>query len=180
MPQTPLTGATPYLTAARTWLYKDSRPVLELLTDDDTIPPEGDAENDATEAGAVLLAALVGASGEVEEYAMVGGRYLPADLAALTGNAKGRLEGLVADLAFWRLSKRRWPRLKPEDVSGAAEALAALKRLADGETIFGTVEAVEASIPNVTTLDPGDDRRTVRAAGRFFGNREPRGLGGAG
>ncbi len=175
MPQTPLTGSTPYLTRARLWLYKDSRPVRELIADDDTIPDQATAE-----ASEVLLAALVGASGEVEEYAMVGGRYLPADLAALTGNAAGRLEGLVADLAFWRLSKRRWPRLTIDEVSGAAEALAALERLAAGETIFGTVEAVAASVPGTTTLDPGDDRRTVRHASRFFGNREPRGPGGAG
>lgn len=180
MPQTPLTGSTPYLTAARIWLYKDQRPVLELLTDDDAIPTKSDAEDSSTPAGGVLLAALSSASGEVEEYAMVGGRYLPVDLAALTGNGKGRLEGLVADLAFWRLSKRRWPRLKLDEVSGAEEALAALKRLADGEVIFGTVESVDASVPDTTTLDPGDDRRTVRAAGRFFGNREPRGMGGAG
>lgn len=180
MPQTPLTGSTPYLTAARMWLYRDERPVRELLLDDDTMATEADAEDSGTDAGAILLAALVGASGEVEEYAMVGGRYLPADLAALTGNAKGRLEGLVADLAYWRLAKRRWPKLTEDEVAGVAEAKAALKRLADGETIFGTVEAVDASVPKTATLDPGDDRRTVRYAGRFFGNREPRGTGGTG
>lgn len=175
MPQTPLTGSSPYLTAARLWLYKDTRPVRELLADDDTIPDQATAE-----ASTVLAAALISASGEVEEYAMVGGRYLPADLAALTGNAKGRLEGLVADLAFWRLSKRRWPKMTEAEVAGVAEAKAALQRLSAGETIFGTVEAVDAGMPSTTTLDPGDDRRTVRAASRFFGNREPRGTGGAG
>lgn len=180
MPQTPLTGSAPYLTAARVWLYKDQRPVLELLLDDDTIATPNDSQDVTTTAGGRLLAALVSASGEVEEYAMVGGRYLPVDLAALTGNAAGRLEGLVADLAYWRLAKRRWPRLKPNEVSGVEEALLALKRLSDGETIFGTVEAVEAGLPEVTTLDPGDDRRTVRAASRFFGDREPRGPNGAG
>lgn len=180
MPQTPLSGDTPYLSADRVWLYRDQRTVLELLADDDTVPTTTDAENSGTGPGAKLLAALQGASGEVEEHALVGGKYAPADLAALTGNIKVRLEGLVADLAFWRLSKRRWPRLKPEDVSGAEEALDALKRLADGETMFGTVQAVEAGLPAVVTTDPGDDRRTVRAASRYFGSREPRGSNGQG
>jgi hypothetical protein len=183
MAQTPLTGSSPYLTAARYWLYKDERPTLELLADDDTKPTRADAENASATAGGRLLAALKRASGDIEQYAMSGGKYEPADLAAIVagnGNGAALIESMVADLAFWTLAKRRWPSVQAKDVAGAQEALDDLQKLRDGVTIFGTVEAVEAGNVSVTTLDPGDNRRTVRASVRYFGNREPRGTNGMG
>lgn len=175
MPQTPLSGSSPYLTAARLKLYRDQRRWLELLRDDDTPADYADAVNAATDPGARLLAALQGASGEVEEYALAGGRYDPATLAALAGNQLTRLEGLVADLAFWRLAKVRWPDVRPEDVSGAAEALAALQRLGKGETVFGTVEAAAAGVGSVADTDRTGCGTTVNESRRFFGYRGPRG-----
>lgn len=175
MAQTPLTNAAgSYLTAARLWLYTDVRPVLELLADDDTIPTQSDAEDATTDAGGRLAAALARASGDVERYALMGERYAPADLAAVVaagGNGQAIVEGLVADLTRWALMKRRHPRLKPEDVSGAKEALETLEHLRDGETVFPTVEAVAAELPEVATIDAGDDRVTVRKAARLFGTR---------
>ena len=175
MPQTPLTSASSYLTDVRFFVLKDRRPYLELLADDDTVATYAGATDGGTsDAGKRLQAALQWASGEVESRAVVGGRYTPSDLAALTGNAKVRLEGIVADLAGWNLAKRRWPRLKMDEWAGAAEAVEALEQLRDGLAIFGTVEAADAGLPEVVTLDPGDDRRTVRAGNRFFGTRERR------
>lgn len=172
MPQTPLSGATPYLTAARLALYRDTRTWLELLRDDDTPATLADALNPATTDGQTLLAALMSSAGEIEENAMVGGKYLPADLAAIVtaaGNMAARIEGLNADLFFWRLAKRRWPKCKPEDISGAVEALAALEKLEKGITIFGTVEAVAASVPTTTDLDR--EEVTIHEAAPFFGPR---------
>lgn len=180
MAQTPNGGANPYLTAARLWLYRDARPVLDLLADDDTRPTRSDAEDATTDAGKVLAAALAAASGDVEQHAMDGGKYLPEDLAAIVtagGNGAALVERLIATLAFWHLTQRRYPAASPED-AGATAALDNLKALRAGEVIFGTVEAVAAGNESVTTLDPGDNRRTVRAAARLFGNREPRGTGG--
>lgn len=175
MPQTPSGGATPYLTAARLWLYRDVRPVLELLTDDDTLPLQSEAENPATDPGKKLAAALAAASGEFEMYALLGGRYAAADLAAVVsagGNGQAAVERLVADLAAWFLACRRWPRLKPDEFAGATQALEKLQMLRDGEVLFpATAEAAAAGLPAVTTIDPGDDRVTVRAAGRVFGVR---------
>lgn len=174
MAQTPLTGSAPYLTAARVWVYRDERRVLQLLRDDDAPADKADAETATTTEGGRLLAALAGASGELEEYALAGGRYTPADLAALTGNQLARLEGLVADLAFWRLAKRRWPDCRPEDVSGAAEALAALERLGRGQTIFGTVESAAAGLTATADTDRTGTGTTVLESRRFFGNRATR------
>lgn len=174
MPQTPLSGDDPFLTAARLWIYRDERRVLDLLLDADAPAAKADAEDPGTVAGARLLAALAGASGEVEEYALAGGRYDPDTLAALTGNSAVRLEGLVADLAFWRLAKRRWPDVRPEDVSGAAEALAALERLGSGETVFGTVEAAAAGVTKYADLDRTGEGTTVLESRRYFGNRAKR------
>lgn len=171
MAQTPLSGSASYLTAARYWLFKDERPTLELLGDDDVKATRSAAEDATTPAGSVFGAALQWASGEVERWCLPGERYKPADLAALTGNGKLVLEGLVADLAFWRLTIRRWPRTEQKDVSGAAEAMQTLKDLRDGETIFGTASAASAGLPSVATLDTGDNGQVVRAAHRYFGNR---------
>lgn len=174
MAQTPLSGSSPYLTAARLKYYRDTRRVLDLLRDDDTPATWADAVDSTTDPGKRLLAALQGASGEVEEWALAGGRYAPADLAALTGNQLARLEGLVADLAFWRLSVVRHPDCRPEDVSGAEPALAALARLGEGKTIFGTVEAAAAGVTATADLDRTGDGTTVLEARRYFGDRAKR------
>ena len=177
---TPISGAEPYCDAATALQYHDWRQWADLCSDSDsrgnttTIVDSGAAD------GAKLLQLLRSASGEVEEWCLKGGRYAPTDLAALTGNSQARLQELVADLAFWRATKRRWPDASHSKVAGAEDAEKALVRLGSGETIFGLIEAIEASNPSVTTLDPGDDRRTVRAASRMFGNREPRGRDGRG
>jgi hypothetical protein len=180
--KTSLSSLVPYLLPARLWLYRDERPVLELLADDDTIPAREDAEDNTTGAGARLYAALQRASGDVERYAAVGEAYLPVDLAALTGNQKALLESLVADLAFWALARRRWPAVKPEEVSGVREALDALKDLRDGVTIFGTVGSADAGLPDTVGLDlvGTTNPTTVSCANRFFGsrNRDGGGCGG--
>lgn len=171
MAQTPLSGSASYLSAARFFLYRDERPVLELLSDDDQKATRSDAEDDTADAGAVLNAALQWASGEVERWCLPGNRYKPEDLAALTGNSLVLLEGLVADLAFWRLAKRRWPRVKEDEVSGAADAMQTLRDLRAGETIFGLTESANAGISGAVTLDSGTNREVVRYASRYFGSR---------
>lgn len=171
MPQTPLSNAAPYLTAARLWLYRDRRTVLELLKDDDTVPTQADAEDNTTEPGSRLYAALQWGSGEVDAHCQRGKRYVPDDLTALTGNGKARLERLVAVLAFWSLADGRWPL---EKLAATTEwAFELLKQLADGETVFGFVEAAEAGLPFMTPIEPDQtsDPTVVDIASRFFGSR---------
>ncbi len=177
---TPLSGSAPYCTAARLFAagFRDLRLWLELLTDDPaSVPTQADAENPAHAAGAKLLAALAAASGEIEEHAVKGRRYEPADLASLTGNSRVRLEELAADLAFWRLAKRRWAADVPAaKVTGVAEALDALRRLAAGETVFGLAEAAGAAdAMSVAPLGADGPGRVVTTARRFFGDRSDRG-----
>lgn len=172
MAQTPRSGADPYCSVADLFAYRDSRQVLQLILDDDTQADASDAADPEEAAGATLLAILAAASGQVEEYCLRGERYVPADLEALTGNSLARLKELTANLAFWKLSKRRWPQMRAEECAGAEEALADLKRLGDGETLFGLIETAKAADqPATTTLSLGGANTIVSVANRFFGRR---------
>lgn len=126
--------------------------------------------------GAIVAAALMSASGELEAACVVGKRYAPADLSGLTGAGLALLQSLVAHLAFWRLSQRRQPMsADPSKVPGAMQSLEMMAMLRDGERIFPTDEAADAGVMdsvdttrnNTTNLG----RRVVNEASRLFGVR---------
>jgi hypothetical protein len=172
--QTPITfanGSTtlPYATVLQATSFHDINAWIQLFPDTGNVANTTDLGNVATDAGAKMFLCLSAASGEVEEHCFTGERYIPDDLAALEGNSAARLAEIVADLAFWRAMKRRYPSVKVADVSGAAEALAALDRLADGETIFGLVQTAEAGLPSLASTVPRGRRRVVNRARRMFG-----------
>ena len=177
MAQTPRSGDTPYCTVEQALAYHDVRQWADLCSDEGTRGNATTLADTGAPDGGRMLQLLRSASGEVEERCFRGERYKPEDLLALTGNSAARLQQLVADLAFWRACKRRWPRTRRDDVPGAAEAEEALDRLANGEAVFGLVETQAAGTSTVTTLDPGDDRQLVREARRFFGERARRDRG---
>jgi hypothetical protein len=121
----------------------------------------------------VLLAVLLGASGELESACQVGNRYSAADLAALTGSGLHRVRKVVADLAFWALCQRRTPQSgNPETVPGAKQALEELDRLRKGERIFSFSESADAGLPETVRPDPSlnEAGRAVIQAKRLFGS----------
>jgi phage gp36-like protein len=120
----------------------------------------------------IVSKALLRASGEVEMACYRGERYTPTDLAALTGASQAALKGLVCDLAFYHLAKRRIP--EPEKVSGYKEAREMLDALNKGELVFGIQEAAEAgqiSTVDVSKRSDGISNRPTEVFSRFFGSR---------
>lgn len=172
MAQTPLVTATPYCSVARLFIYHDWQQVSDLVRDGDEPRPTKLALLDsANEPGASLVLMLLAASGELESACLIGKRYKPVDLAALTGSGLGRLEKIVADLGFWALQQRRQPgSADPKNVPGALQALAELDRLRDGERIFSLTESADAGNPSVGQPDPSQRPNAVTGeASRIFG-----------
>lgn len=173
MAQTPLGTATPYCTAASLCVYHDGAQICDMLRDGDGPRPSRLAILDGTsDPGAMLATILLGASGELESACLIGDRYSPLDLAALTGSGLQRLTKLVADLAFWTLAQRRQPgSADPDAVPGAKQALAEMDRLRNGERIFGFQESADAGLPKVSLPDVSRNVGSplVGASSRFFG-----------
>lgn len=165
-----------YATGSDLVIYHDARRLGDLIADTDIRVSAGAVPTHAT-----VTAMLSRASGAVNMSAQVGGRYTPEDLEALTDDNAEALKGLVCDLANWYLEKRRNSTLKMEDVGGAVEAHQILEALRDGELVFPTPGALEATGTNVVeneatgncATDACNSRYgdTVNAARRFFGRR---------
>lgn len=173
MPQTPLSTSTPYCDAASLVVYHDWQQVADMVRDGDGPRPTRASLLDAASApGSLLQSLLLAASGEIESACLVGDRYEPLDLQAMTGAGLEYLKRLTADLAFWRLSQRRQPNTgDPKSVPGAEQALEELRRLRDGEAVFGLRESAEAGLPEVVTPDVLKGPQTVVIANRLFGVR---------
>jgi hypothetical protein len=144
------------------------------MTDDDTTEDVRSALTDSSSVeGSRLAELLKDASGEVETAAFVGGRYAPADLAALTGNQSAYLKRLVADIAVGLCYQRR-PDLFAGPPAAAQKAANLLNALASGERIFGLQENIDASHMEMTTDTPEQvetrNGMVVIAQG-FFGRR---------
>lgn len=176
MAQTPLSSTTPYCSAAVLIQYHDWQQVADLLRDGDSPRPSRSALLDPSSAeGAILLQVLLSASGQLEAACLVGNRYVPADLVALSASntaTKARLEKLVADLAFWALMQRRQPAsADPKNCPGALQAIEALDQLRDGKCIFGFAESGDAGLPATATPDLSRRPDAVgNRAARFFGD----------
>lgn len=123
-----------------------------------------------------LAAELQAASGEVEEYCFRGGRYQPADLAALQSPMTMggmRLAKLTATVAMMNTRERRdpWTDAPP----AVLRVYDSLRLLADGIAIFGFQEVQEAGIPEESLIyqDQQDAMRSpVWKARRLFGNHQ--------
>lgn len=144
MAKTPLTSSVAYASAADLLNAHDAEKIGDYARDDGTRLTPG-----AILTSTVVAAALLRSSGEVESACVAGERYTPSDLAALTGASQAHLKGIVCDLAFYHLAKRRKPDAKT--VPGYMEAQEALKSLRLGETIFGFQETADAG-----TMSPVD------------------------
>lgn len=182
MPQTPLSSSTTLLSASEYLKRVDPRTIADLVSQDgDAVGRQEDGSIDLNvlAADAVLAAALVDASGDVEAAAMKGARYTPADLAAIVATqsaARGRLWRMVARLTTGLLYEQR-PEGKTRPPAYVERALEQLQELRDGVMIFGTVETADAQTMEATT----ETSRDVEARNgitfqsrRFFGLRSNR------
>ena len=177
MAQTPLGTATPYCTVAKLFRYHSFEQVADLMREGDGPRPSRMTLLDSTTTeGADLLAVMLAASGELESAVIVGNRYAPEDLAALTNSGEGRLEKIVADLAFWTLMQRRQPAsADPKNCPGALQAVEELTRLRNGERIFGLQESADAGLPSTQEPDRSVQQNPlVNNAGPLFGTHADR------
>lgn len=183
---TPLSGENTYCTAAQLVMWVDWRVVADYAADpldpDDERPTRAEVLDEGTDVGAVVLAHLVAASGELETACVAGKRYTPDDLRAVLDadppiNGATYIQRLVANLAVWSLMQRRHPETAdPEKSPGAKGALAVLEMLRKGERILPFEEAAEAGGGPTTAplsnplTEPAGGVTTTRA-GRLFDTR---------
>jgi hypothetical protein len=165
---TPLSSATSYCTPADLLTYSDWRPLADMLDDNGArlTRPE-------VLANAKLASCLDAASGQLESACLVGMRYTPTDLAALTGVGLERLKEVVAALALLRVFRRR--ELMPVELRLMVEdAEKQLTLLEQGYRVFGLAEHADAGLPaheKETVYDIEARNGTTWQARRFFGRR---------
>jgi phage gp36-like protein len=83
-------------------------------------------------------------SGLIVSYALKGGRYSEADLAALTGNGQAFLERLTCDLALYYFVQRRG--LPVDKYPQVADAMDWLVKLSEGDLVFPIAANIEAGV----------------------------------
>jgi phage gp36-like protein len=93
----------------------------------------------------ILQQALDSAAGEIDSYALRGGRYTLAQLQGLTGQDQQFLFDLNCALAFCRLRLRRG--VPASDFPQCEWAQKMLEDLAAGKTIFATLGAELSGLP---------------------------------
>ncbi len=175
MAKTVLTSATSYASATDLLNCHNAAQIGQWCNDAGVTLTPGAIINDS-----VVAAALLRASGEIEMSCVRGGRYTPADLAALTGASQAALKGIVCDLAYYFLARRRLESKNAEEIAGYEAIQKKLEDLNTGELIFGFVETTQAS--NMSTIDTANDSRKLlnrptEMASRFFGQRMDSGSG---
>lgn len=182
MPQTPLSTSTPYCDVGDLFDYHDANQCADMLRQGgDPRPSLADMLNVSSTVGARLYRFLLAGSGKIESMCLIGKRYTPLDLQALTGGSQELLIKLNADLSFYMLCQRRQPGMSdPKSIPGASEALEALKELRDGGMIFGFVETADAGLPVVQQAQPNNllTPNVLRKAVRLFPSYYPNSLNG--
>jgi phage gp36-like protein len=164
---TPVSTGTAYATATDLIAYHDVRQIGDWCEDGGAILSPANIATDPN-----VATALLRASGEVEMACFAGGRYAPTDLQALTGASQAALKGLVCDLAFWHLGKRRIP--DPSKIAGYKEAREMLDALREGKLIFGLQEVADAGVMDEIDIKLDSEGRLQRPsdiADRLFGQR---------
>lgn len=156
------------------FVYHDPNQVADMLRNGtDPRPSIGEMLNSSSTAGSMLNSFLLAGAGRIESVCLIGRRYTPEDLQALTGASAQMLVKLNADVSFWQLNQRRQPvSSDPRNVPGAMDAVELMKALRDGEAIFGFVESANAGLPDVVQASPNAlmTPNAVRQAQRLFPN----------
>jgi hypothetical protein len=169
MPQTPNTSATGYCTVAQMLTFCDPRPLCDLCSVDETRLTAA-----ALQTNPILLANLLASSGVFESAATTGGRYTPADLAALTGAGQALLQRLVAKHAEGEIYRIRKQPLPDEDYDEIVRPGGWLSMLENGERIFPFQETQDAGRmkeQEVVESDIQARRLATTQARRYWGAR---------
>ena len=125
----------------------------------------------ANPAGDRLILYLNEGAGEIEAACGIAQRYLPADLAALTGVSQVLLQKINAARALWQGYQFLRPGSADQKACpGATESEELLKALRDGELIFGFFETQQAGLPEVKQAQPSKllTPNVVGRAARLF------------
>lgn len=171
---TPVSSLSPYCSNAQFLDRYDVRTIAELIQDTDE-----SLDVAQVTASARLEKLLMEASGQLEAAALLGGKYTPADLNALTGNMGQWIAGIVADLAAPKVIGRRFMEFG-EFQKRLEQAGKVLEALADGRLIFGLQENIDAGMidDHVETASDVEARKMITyQASKYFGTRANR-LGG--
>lgn len=130
----------------------DVRSLAEMVSDTDAAVAVDDLDTDP-----ILAAVLDDASGEIDAALLTGGRYLPSQLEALTGNAAAHLIRLTCTLAICFLRKRRPGGFQSDIQQNEADekwAQDRLDRLARGIDVFDVGTLLSAGTPGLASMTP--------------------------
>lgn len=154
----------------------DVRLIGDLATDTGSTLPVVDVASHPN-----VLMALEDAMGEMVVALQVGGRYSESDLTDLTGYNLAHAKRINCDIAMALLIKRR-PIVGEEQAKEIAkQSREHLKRLSDGENVFGIPAVVESGTLELTapsSVDITNLNLLTERMSRFFpdtGQRMPRG-----
>ncbi len=168
MVKTVETSATSYLSAAEFLKRADLRTIGDLCSDTGSRIPAGALLTDAN-----LAAALLDASGLVEQACLTAGKYHPVDLAALTGAGQAALFRLISRLTLCLLFERR-PDLEMKQPWIWEWVEEQLQKLHEGEAVFPFIETEAAGILSDVTETARDVEArdlTTTQMSRYFGRR---------
>ena len=174
MAQTVSTSAVAVLTTAAGEVVKrvDWRVFADLCSDSGSRL----ASSAAVQADANFLALVRDAYAELESALTVGGRYSPADIAALvadTGVGAGKFYRVLSDVVVL-LAFRRRPDKAQGDPTILKEARDTLQQLRDGERIFSFEQSADAgrmTHEREEEADVVERDGLVYQARRIFGRR---------
>lgn len=154
----------------------DWRLIADLSTD------EGVSQTEAeTLANANVSEALEDASGEIVVALQSGRRYTEADLTGLSGYSQQHLKRVCCDIAMYLLIKRRPIVDEDQTAAIAKQAREHLRKLGDGENVFGIQENIDAgslSLATPSTIEVEQLNLVTERMSRFFprtDTRMPRG-----
>jgi hypothetical protein len=114
-------------------------------------------------------ACLSDGAGIIVAHTLQGGRYVTADLLALTGDSLGLLIRMNVDLAAALYGESRQVPLKDieQTVPGYGRAMALLQQLQLGNVVFDVQTAIDAGSPKLARNKAG---YLVDNMGRYFGD----------
>jgi hypothetical protein len=169
-----LTSSTTTLCPVSEFLKRVDRAAVALLASDMPGFPADNLETDGN-----VLAALLTATGMLESAVMMGGKYSAEDLALLkatTCGAQGLMFGIISDLAWVVLFKRR-PNMNAQPPASLKQSMEWLDMLAGGKRIFAFQQATDATIMERVDSEASDIEArngVVFQAEAYFGRRADR------
>lgn len=160
------------VTAADMIARYDARTLGDLVTDTGT-RLVGDELTDSTK----LATLLDEATGHVKASLFRANRYTQDELDDLTGESLAFLTGLVCQVAFWMLWRRKPAAQNADPQRKEAKELyeAAMKSLNSGELVLDVEAVKDAGVQEGKTVDAAElDRWNLwssQPAGRFYPSR---------